>query len=190
VTQASQVNAAIAEADRQLGGIDIMVNNAGWSHRNRPMLDVTEAEFDKVYAVNVKSIFLSTQAVLPLMRRDKRGVILNISSTAGLRPRPGLSWYNSTKGAVNTLTKSMAVELAPEKIRVNAIAPVIGATGLLETFMGVPDTPEARAKFMASIPIGRFSTPADIAAGAVYLVSDEAEFITGVILEVDGGRCI
>jgi len=192
VTRAADVNAVIAEADKQFGGIDIMVNNAGWSHRNRPMLEVDEASFDKVFAVNVKSIFLTTHAVLPLMRRDKDkgGVILNISSTAGLRPRPGLSWYNSTKGAVNTLTKSMAVELAPEKIRVNAIAPVIGATGLLETFMGVPDTPEARARFMASIPIGRFSTPADIAAGAVYLVSDEAEFITGVILEVDGGRCI
>ena len=190
VTRAPSVDAAVKAVRSGFGGIDILVNNAGWSHRNRPMLEVDEATFDRVFAVNVKSIFLTTRAVLPLMRATGGGVILNIGSTAGQRPRPGLSWYNATKGAVNTLTKSMAVELAGDKIRVNAIAPVIGATGLLETFMGGPDTPENRARFLASIPLGRFSEPEDIAAAALYLVSDEAAFVTGVVLEVDGGRCI
>lgn len=190
VTSAASVDAAVANAISQFGHVDIIVNNAGWSHRNRPMLEVDEESFDRVFATNVKSIYLTTQAILPHMRERGTGVIVNIGSTAGLRPRPGLTWYNASKGAVNTMTKSMAVELAPEKIRVNAIAPVIGATGLLETFMGVPDTPENRARFLASIPLGRFSDPADIAAAAVFLASDEAEFVTGVVLEVDGGRCI
>lgn len=190
VTSRAQVDAAINKAAAQLGRVDIIVNNAGWSHRNQPLLDVGEAEFDKVYSVNVKSIYLTTMAVVPVMRRQGSGVIINISSTAGARPRPGLTWYNSTKGAVNTMTKSMAAELAPDKIRVTAIAPVIGATGLLESFMGVPDTPQNREKFLASIPLGRFSTPSDIASAALYLASDDAEFITGVILEVDGGRCV
>lgn len=190
VTSGAQVDAAINKAATQLGRIDIIVNNAGWSHRNQPLLDVGEEEFDKVYAVNVKSIYLTTMAVVPIMRKQGSGVIINISSTAGARPRPGLTWYNSTKGAVNTMTKSMAAELAPDKIRVTAIAPVIGATGLLESFMGVPDTPQNREKFLASIPLGRFSTPSDIASAALYLASDDAEFITGVILEVDGGRCV
>jgi len=190
VTSQAQVDAAINKAAAQLGRIDIIVNNAGWSHRNQPLLDVGEEEFDKVYAVNVKSIYLTTMAVVPVMRKQGSGVIINISSTAGARPRPGLTWYNSTKGAVNTMTKSLAAELAPDKIRVNAIAPVIGATGLLESFMGVPDTPQNREKFLASIPLGRFSTPSDIASAALYLASDDAEFITGVILEVDGGRCV
>jgi 3-oxoacyl-[acyl-carrier protein] reductase len=190
ITDRDQVVDAIGQAIARLGQLDIMVNNAGWSHRNMPMLEVDEASFDKVFAVNVKSIYLSAQVVLPQMRQQRGGSIINIGSTAGKRPRPGLSWYNATKGAVNTLTKSMAVELAPENIRVNAIAPVIGATGLLETFMGMPDTPENRARFLASIPLGRFSDPSDIAAAAVYLASDDAAFLTGVVLEVDGGRCI
>ena len=190
VTSGSQVNAAVEQAAEVLGRIDIFVNNAGWSHKNQPLLEVDEAGFDRVYAVNVKSIYLTTMAVVPVMRKQGSGAIINVSSTAGARPRPGLTWYNSTKGAVNTMTKSMAAELAPDKIRVNAIAPVIGATGLLETFMGVPDTPQNREKFLASIPLGRFSTPADIASAALYLASDDAEFITGVILEVDGGRCV
>jgi 3-oxoacyl-[acyl-carrier protein] reductase len=190
VTSGDSVKAAMHEVIDQFGQVDILVNNAGWSHRNMPMLDVDEASFDKVFAVNVKSIYLTTQAILPQMRLQKAGTIINIGSTAGLRPRPGLSWYNATKGAVNILTKSMAVELAPENIRVNAIAPVIGVTGLLETFMGMPDSPENRKKFLASIPLGRFSVPADIAAAALYLASDEADFVTGVILEIDGGRCI
>lgn len=190
VTSAESVGASVARVIEQFGHVDVMVNNAGWSHRNQPLLEIDEASFDRVYATNVKSIYLTTRAVLPHMRSRGKGAILNISSTAGARPRPGLTWYNSTKGAVNTMTKSMAVELAPDRIRVNAIAPVIGATGLLETFMGAPDTPENRARFLASIPLGRFSDPSDIAAAAVFLVSDEAEFVTGVIMEVDGGRCI
>lgn len=189
VTVRSDIEAAAAVATHD-GRLDIVVNNAGWTHRNKPMLQVTEEEFDRLYAVNVKSIFLMTAAVVPQMKTAGGGVILNIGSTAGIRPRPGLTWYNSTKGAVNLLTKSMAAELAPDKIRVNAVAPVIGATGLLEAFMGVPDTPENRARFMTTIPLGRFSTPRDIANACLYLASDEADFITGVVLEVDGGRTI
>ena len=190
VTNADDIARAV-DAARGLGGrVDIVVNNAGWTHRNKPMLEVTEEEFDKVYEVNVKSIFHMSRAVLPQMREQGGGVIINIGSTAGIRPRPGLTWYNSTKGAVNLLSRSMAVELAPDRIRVNCIAPVIGATGLLESFMGVPDTPENRARFIATIPLGRMSTAKDIAAACLYLASDEAEFVTGVVLEVDGGRTI
>jgi 3-oxoacyl-[acyl-carrier protein] reductase len=180
------------QATAEFGGgrIDIVVNNAGWSHRNKPMLEVTEEEFDRVYAINVKAIFHMSRAIIPHFRARGGGVILNIGSTAGIRPRPGLTWYNSTKGAVNLLSRSMAVELAPDRIRVNCVAPVIGATGLLEQFMGMPDTPENRAKFLGTIPLGRFSTPADIANACLYLASDEAEFVTGVVLEVDGGRTI
>jgi len=182
---------ALAEAARErFGRVDIVVNNAGWTHRNQPMLEVDEASFDKIFAVNVKSIYLMAQAVLPLMRAQKSGVILNIGSTAGLRPRPGLTWYNASKGAVNLLSKSMAVELAPDGIRVNAICPVMGETGLLEAFMGVPDTPENRARFIATIPLGRLSRPDDIARAAVFLASDDAGFITGVEFPVDGGRSV
>jgi 3-oxoacyl-[acyl-carrier protein] reductase len=154
------------------------------------MLDVDEAMFDRLFDVNVKSIYHMAQAVIPVMRKQGRGVILNIGSTAGIRPRPGLSWYNATKGAVNVLSKSMAVELAPDNIRVNAICPVMGVTGMFELFMGLPDTPQNRAKFMSTIPLGRFSTPADVAAAAVFLASDAAGFITGVEFPVDGGRTI
>lgn len=190
VTRADDIRRAVSEAIAFGGQLDIVVNNAGWTHRNKPMLEVTEEEFDRVYAINVKSIFHMSGAVVPLMRAQGRGVIINIGSTAGMRPRPGLTWYNSTKGAVNLLSRSMAVELAPDRIRVNCIAPVMGATGLLESFMGVPDTPENRARFIATIPLGRLSTPKDVASACLYLASDEAEFITGVILEVDGGRTI
>jgi 3-oxoacyl-[acyl-carrier protein] reductase len=172
------------------GALDILVNNAGITHRNRPMLEVGEDEFDRVYAVNVKSIFLSAHAAVPHMRAHGGGVILNIASTAGVRPRPGLTWYNGTKGAAIVLTKSMAAELAPDRIRVCAINPVIGETAILEDFMGVPDTPENRARFVASIPLGRMSRPDDIANAALFLCSDEAAFITGTCLEVDGGRCV
>ncbi len=154
------------------------------------MLEVDEAEFERVFAVNVKSIFHMAHAAVPVLRGRGGGVIVNIGSTAGLRPRPGLTWYNASKGAVNLLSKSMAVELAPDKIRVNCICPVMGETALLETFMGVPDTPENRAKFVATIPLGRLSLPRDIANAALYLASDEAEFITGNLMEVDGGRTI
>jgi len=189
VTNAKDIRRAV-EAGTRNGRLDIVVNNAGWTHRNKPMLDVTEDEFDKVYAINVKSIFHMTNATVPVMRAQGGGVVINIGSTAGIRPRPGLSWYNSTKGAVNLLSRSMAVELAPDNIRVNCIAPVMGATALLTSFMGAEDTPENRAKFVSTIPLGRMSTPKDIANACLYLASDEAEFITGVILEVDGGRTI
>lgn len=190
VTSAADIQAAV-DLTKQFGGkVDIVVNNAGWTHRNKPLMDVTEEEYERLYDINVRSIFHMTRAVVPLMREAGGGCIINIGSTAGIRPRPGLTWYNSTKGAVNLLSRSMAVELAPDRIRVNCVAPVMGATGLLEAFMGMPDTPENREKFIATIPLGRLSTPADIAKACLYLASDDAEFITGVILEVDGGRTV
>lgn len=188
VTDTADTKAMIAAAVDRFGRLDILVNNAGFSHRNQPLTEVSEEDFDLTYAVNVKAIFLAAREAVPLFRRQGGGVILNTSSTAALRPRPGLVWYNGSKGAVNTITKAMALELAPDNIRVNAICPVIAATGMLETFMGKPDTPENRAAFVASVPLGRMSTPEDIAAAALYLVSDEAEFLTGVCLPVDGGR--
>lgn len=190
VTSSADTNAAVDKAVSHGGKLDIVVNNAGWTHRNKPLLDVTEDEFDRVYAINVKSLFHMTRAVVPHMRQQGGGVMINIGSTAGIRPRPGLTWYNGTKGAVNLLSRSLAVELAPDKIRVNCVAPVMGVTGLLESFMGVADTPENRAKFLSTIPLGRLSTPDDVASACLYLASDEANFITGVVLEVDGGRTI
>lgn len=189
VSRADDTRRMVAAAVDGFGRLDILVNNAGISHVNGPMLGVDEATFDRVFAVNVKSIYLAAIEAVPVFRRQGGGAILNTASTAGLRPRPGLVWYNGSKGAAITLTKAMAVELAPEKIRVNCICPVAGDTPLLATFMGT-DTPEKRAQFKASIPMGRLSTPADIANAALYLCSDEAEFITGVAFEVDGGRCI
>lgn len=191
VTRRADIDALVAATLAFGGGrLDIVVNNAGWTHRNGPLLDVDEAQFDKVYAINVKSIFHMVHATVPVMRRQKSGVIVNVGSTAGIRPRPGLTWYNSTKGAVNLMSKSLAVELAPDNIRVNVICPVMGVTGLLEQFMGMPDTPENRKKFLATIPLGRLSTPLDIARAAVFLASDDAEFITGVEFPVDGGRTV
>jgi 3-oxoacyl-[acyl-carrier protein] reductase len=189
VSRAADVNAAVEQTISAFGKLDIVVNNAGISHRNRPMLEVEEDEFDRIFAVNVKSIYLFARAAVPVMQGAGGGVFINVGSTAGLRPRPGLTWYNSTKGAVHTMTKSMAVELAPSRIRVCALAPVAGETPLLATFMG-EDTPERRTQFINSIPLGRFSKPEDIANAALYLASDEASLITGVVLEVDGGRCI
>ncbi len=188
VTSARDVTAAVERALATHGRLDIVVNNAGWTHRNRPLLEVSEAEFDKVYAVNVKSIYHMTRAVVPPMRRQGGGCIINMGSTAAVRPRPGLTWYNGSKGAVHLLSRSMAAELAPDKIRVNCVAPVLGETGLLESFMGLPDTPANRARFIATIPLGRLSRPRDIADACLYLASDEAAFVTGVVLEVDGGR--
>jgi 3-oxoacyl-[acyl-carrier protein] reductase len=190
VTQAEQVQAAVRHCVERFGIPNIVVNNAGTTHKNQPMLNVDEKTFDRVYAVNVKSIFHMAHAVVPLMREKKSGVILNVGSVAGIRPRPGLTWYNSSKGAVNMLSKSMAVELAPDGIRVNAICPVMGATALLGDFMGVPDTPENRARFIASIPLGRLCEAADVANVAVFLGSDAAAFLTGVEMPVDGGRVI
>lgn len=190
VTKDAEVKALVTAAVKQYGRVDIMVNNAGYTHRNQPMLNVGEAEFDRIFAVNVKAIYLAARHVVPEMRKQGGGVILNTVSTAAIRPRPGLTWYNSSKGAAQVMTKSMAAELAPDKIRVVAVNPVIGETGLLEHFMGMPDTPENRKKFLATIPLGRMSTPKDVARAALFLCSDEAEFLTGVCMEVDGGRCI
>jgi 3-oxoacyl-[acyl-carrier protein] reductase len=189
VSQRDDFERMVGEATGAFGRLDVVVNNAGISHRNTSMVEVDEASFDRVFAVNVKSIYWSAIAALPVFRRQGGGCFVNIASTAGLRPRPGLTWYNGSKGAVIAITKSMAVELAPEKIRVNAICPVIGETGLTSTFMG-GDTPELRARFVASIPLGRMSTPKDVAAASLFLASDDAEFLTGVALKVDGGRCV
>ncbi|HEY2183392.1 MAG TPA: SDR family oxidoreductase [Xanthobacteraceae bacterium] len=189
VSQRPDVNAAVEAAQDAFGGIDILVNNAGMSHKRRPMLEVEEDEFDRLMAVNVKSIFLFTHAVVPLMRKKRSGVIINIGSTAGIRPRPGLTWYNASKGAVNLLSKSMAAELAPDGIRVCAIAPVMADTPLLPTFMG-GDSPELREQFKATVPLGRFATVDDVANATLFLASDEASFLTGNVLEVDGGRCV
>lgn len=189
VSKGADVEKMIQHTLDTFGVPDILVNNAGTTHRSQPMLDVDEATFDLVYAVNVKSIYLTAKSLIPhLRKRGKGGCIINVSSTAGVKPRPGLTWYNGTKGAVNTLTRSMAIELGPEAIRVNAILPVMGATGLIEHFMGMSDTPENRAKITANIPLGRLSTPEDIAGAAVYLASDAASLLTGVELPVDGGR--
>lgn len=190
VSVGSQIQALVDHCVATFGVPDIVVNNAGITHRNGPMTDVDEATFDRLFAVNVKSIYHMVQAVVPLMRQRGSGVIINIGSTAGVRPRPGLVWYNATKGAVNNISKTMAVELAPYKIRVNAICPVIGETGLTAQFMGVPDTPENRAKFVATIPLGRFSKPSDIANAAVFLATDASEFLTGMEFMVDGGRTV
>jgi 3-oxoacyl-[acyl-carrier protein] reductase len=189
VSKRADVARAAKEAIEAFGRVDIVVNNAGVTHRNKPLTEVEEAEFDRIFAVNVKSLLLTAQAFAPHMRENGGGVFINVGSTAALRPRPGLAVYNASKGAVHVMTKSMAIELAPDRIRVCALAPVAGETPLLAMFMG-EDTPEKRAAFKATVPLGRFSTPADIGAAALYLASDEAAFLTGVVLEVDGGRCI
>ena len=191
VTVNDDVAAMVKLALSIYGKLDIMVNNAGITHKSQPMLNVDEKTFDRVFAVNVKSLYLSAKNVVPVFEKQGGGVIINIASTAGVRPRPGLTWYNGSKGAANILTKSMAVELAPLKIRVCAINPVMGETGLIADFLpGGEDTPEARAKVISGIPMGRLSQPLDIAKATAFLASDEADFITGVCLEVDGGRCI
>lgn len=190
VAKKADVQAMVDHAVRAFGGLDIMVNNAGVTHKNQSLMTVTEDEFDRIYAVNVKAIYLATLACVPELEKRGGGVIINTASTAGVRPRPGLTWYNGSKGAAVILTKSMAVELAAKNIRVNAINPVIGETGMLEQFMGSADTPENRAKFLAGIPLGRMSRPADIANAAVFFADPASAFITGVCLEVDGGRCV
>ena len=183
------VSRMVQEALDRWGQLDILVNNAGTTHRNQPMTEVTEEEYERIFAVNVKSVYLSAKHIVPVMKKQGFGVILNVASTAGVRPRPGLVWYNTSKGAMMTATKAMAIELAGEKIRVNAINPVAGDTGMLHLFMG-EDTPEKRAQFISSIPLGRLSLPEDMANAALFLCSDEAEMITGLCMEVDGGRCI
>ncbi|MDD0809127.1 SDR family oxidoreductase [Curvibacter sp. RS43] len=191
VTQSAQVKALVDEAVRLFGKLDAMVNNAGWTHRNRPALEVPEEEFDRCYAINVKSIYLATLHATPVFRAHGGGSFVNIASTAGVRPRPGLTWYNGSKGAVITTSKSLAAELGPDNIRVNCINPVFNPdTGLAAEFAGGPVDEERRAKFRATIPLGRFSTALDVANAALYLVSDEASFISGVCIEVDGARCV
>jgi 3-oxoacyl-[acyl-carrier protein] reductase len=189
VSSRAEIDEMAQAALSAFGRIDILINNAGYTHRNGDLLGVEEDTFDLITAVNMKAIYLATLAVVPVMERQGGGSIITTASTAGLRPRPGLTWYNASKGWAITATKSMAVELAPKNIRVNCLCPVAGETGMLEKFMGT-DTPEIREKFKASIPLGRLSTPLDIANAALWLASDEAAFITGVALEVDGGRCI
>ena len=189
VSRSTGVKAMVEAAQRHFGGLDILVNNAGIGHLPQPLESLDEDEFDRILAVNVKAIYLSARVVVPLMKANKSGVILNIASTAGVSPRPRLAWYNASKGWVITATRAMAVELAPFGIRVVALNPVAGETPLLKTFMG-EDTPEMRAKFLSTIPIGRFSTPEDLGNAACFLCSDEASMITGVAMEVDGGRCI
>ena len=188
VTKRSDIDAAIEETLSAFGGLDILVNNAGATHVNKPFLEIDEADYDRIFAVNVKGIFQFCQAIVPHYRKQKSGAIINIGSTAGIRPRPGLSAYNATKGAVHLLTKSLAVELAPDNIRVCAIAPVATETPLLPSFLGPAEG--QREKFVASVPLGRLATPQDIANAALFLASADADFVTGNIVEVDGGRAV
>ena len=191
VTKSADWQALVAAAQAFGGKLDVIVNNAGWTHRNRPMLEVSEAEFDKVYAVNMKSIYWSALHGVPAMKQAGGGSFINIASTAGLRPRPGLTWYNGSKAAVIVTSKSMAAELGPDNIRVNCVNPVFNPdTGLSAEFAGGPVDEERKAKFRATIPLGRFSTALDVANAALYLASDEAAFISGVCIEVDGARCV
>ncbi len=189
VSRDADVKRLVEFALAAYGGLDVVVNNAGTTHKNQPMLEVSEAEFDRIYQVNVKSLYLTAKHAVPVMRAKRSGAFVTIASTAGVRPRPGLTWYNGSKGAAIVTSRSMAAELAKDNIRVNVINPVAGETAMLADFMG-QDTPERRAQFIASIPLGRLSQPSDIATAAVFFASDEAAFITGACLEVDGGRCV
>lgn len=191
VTRSGEWKGLIGSTISAFGHVDIVVNNAGWTHRNKPYLDVTEAEFDKVYTVNVKSVYLSALHAVPIFRKQGGGCIINIASTAGLRPRPGLTVYNSSKAAVILMSKSMAAEFGPDRIRVNCVNPVFSPdTSLSAEFAGGEVTEEARRRFLATIPLGRFSTPLDVANACLYLASEEANFISGVSIEVDGARCV
>lgn len=189
VSDSASVQSMAEAAIAQFGHVDILINNAGVTHMPTPLEDVSEDDFDRVYRVNMKSVFLTARALVPHMKNRQSGAILNVASTAGVSPRPNLNWYNASKGWMITATRTMAVELAPSGIRVNALNPVAGETPLLKSFMG-EDTPEIRAKFLSTIPLGRFSQPEDMGNAACFLCSDEASMITGVAMEVDGGRCI
>jgi 3-oxoacyl-[acyl-carrier protein] reductase len=190
VTKRADIEALVAATLKHFGTLDIVVNNAGYSHKNQPLLETDEATFDRVLDVNIKSIYLMTLATVPILRAKKRGCIINIGSVSGMRPRPGLVWYSASKAAANVLSKAMAAELGPDNIRVNAVAPVMSPTGMFQLFSGLPDTPENQKKFLSNIPLGRLATPLDIAKACVYLASDDADFITGVEFPVDGGRSV
>ena len=189
VSSSTDIQELVKSTVAAFGSVDILINNAGITHLPMPMEEVSEEDFDKVFMVNAKSVYLTAKFIVPLMKAQGTGAILNVASTGGVSPRPNLSWYNATKGWMITATRTMAVELAASGIRVNAINPVAGETPLLKSFMG-EDTPEVRAKFISTIPLGRFSTPEDMGNAACYLCSDEASMVTGVCMEVDGGRCI
>ncbi|QDS77483.1 hypothetical protein FKW77_000057 [Venturia effusa] len=190
VTNEAHWKTAIETCVQKWGRLDIVVNNAGTTYKNKPTLEVTEREFDLVFNVNVKSIYLSVVATVPHLKRNGGGSIINISSTGSLRPRPGLVWYNASKGAVTNATKGLAAEYGADNIRVNAIAPLLSGTGLFSSFVGVEDTPENRAKFVSNVPLGRLTDPMDVANTALFLASDEGSFINGINLEVDGGKCV
>jgi NAD(P)-dependent dehydrogenase (short-subunit alcohol dehydrogenase family) len=190
VSQAAEVDTLVQTAVSAFGHLDIVINNAGTTHRNQSALEVDEADFDRVWRVNVKSLYHMARACVPVFRARGGGVFVNVASTTAVRPGPGLCWYSGTKAAVMNIGKGLALELAKDRIRVCTINPMIGETALLESFMGMPDTPQNRERFLARIPLGRFTRPADVAAAAVYLASDEAQFLTGVCIDVDGGRNI
>jgi len=191
VTRSADWAALVQAATSTFGRLDIVVNNAGWTHRRKPYIEVTEAEFDRVYAVNVKSVYLSALHAVPAFRKNGGGCLVNIASTAGVRPRPGLTVYNSSKGAVIVLSKSMAAELGPDKIRVNCVNPVFSPdTALSAEFAGGALTEDAKKAFLATIPLGRFATPLDVANACLYLASDDAAMVSGVCIEVDGARCV
>ncbi|KAF6832981.1 short-chain dehydrogenase reductase family [Colletotrichum musicola] len=190
-TSAADWDALFDAARERYGRIDVLVNNAGTTYKNKPTADVTEAEFDRVFAVNVKGIFLGCKALMPrLIKQGEGGVVLNISSIGSVRPRPGLVWYNASKGAVSNATKGLAAEYGPHQIRVNSICPLLSGTGLFESFAGVPDTPENREKFLGNVPLGRLCDSEDVANVCLFLASDEGKFVTGINMEVDGGRAV
>lgn len=190
VASQADVGRMVAQAQQSWGGLDVLVNNAGTTHRNKPALEVTEDEFDRVYRINVKSLFWTAQAVLPVFAAQGRGSIVNVASTTGVRPGPGLVWYSGSKAAMINLTKGLALEFAKSGVRINAVNPMIGETAMLGDFMGVEDTPANRERFLMRIPLGRFTRPADVASAVTFLASDEASYLTGVCLDVDGGRNI
>lgn len=189
VSREDSVQALVQATVAAFGKLDVVVNNAGTTHRNKPALDVTSEEFDRMFAVNVKSLYWMTQAAVPHLKASK-GNMVNVASTTGVRPGPGLTWYSASKAAMINLTKGLGLELARDQVRVNAVCPMIGETAMLEQFMGMPDTPDNRQRFLARIPLGRFTRPEDVAEAVVYLASDAASFLTGVCLDVDGGRNI
>lgn len=190
VSQEGDYRAAVEMALTQLGGLHIVVNNAGTTHRNKPALEVTEAEFERVYRVNLKSIYWSAQCALPVLVQQGGGVIVNVASTTGVRPGPGLTWYSGSKAAVINLTKGLALEFAKTGVRINAVCPMIGETPMMKDFMGMEDTPQNRERFLSRIPLGRFTRPEDVASAVTFLASDDASFLTGICLDVDGGRNI